>query len=464
MNKDIFVERILRPSREWSRMADPRRNRSRSRSNDCHQQDNDDYTYDRYRNRYSNLNRNVDEHEVINSVSNNTKKVTNPKNDNDNNKSSETKQRIPPIKVTNKKISDIRSAIMKISGIKIVQNMFHPTQFGNYIYAQTVADYTVIRKYCDDNGFKYVTHPLNDEIIERFCLYGLEKMSQELLLEELGKKEVRPDRITEIPIKHRRYDDHCIYVLHFMRKQKVQLKDLQQITGLFNTRVRFAPYDDPNKFEPKQCKRCQGYNHGERGCTQDYKCRRCAGPHRTNDCKHLPEIDFEEEMSDGSTKKETLRDFTAKIDEKFIKCANCGGKHTANYRGCTKRQEMIQLRDAMRKKRVDHQQAVPRFFDANEFGPLPKTGRPIGNNSWQNHSSHSPNYRFQQKHAHQQPPHYDDYQYNDNQNHRDDDLFNAEECKHIMSRFMSKLSTCRSKQDQISIIGELTFEFLWKKP
>lgn len=432
---------------------------ARSRSNhDRHRSSNGnacDYTH---QNRYSYLNSDVTEHEVVNSSNN--KKVV--KSSGDGGKSTESKQRIPPIKVTNKKISEIRSEVMKIPEIKIVQDMFHPTQYGNYIYAQSVKDYKVIRKFCDDNNYQYVTHPLNDEIIERFCLYGLEQMSHDALQKELYNKEIKPVRVTEIPIRQKRYSEHCIYVLHFMRKQKVQLRDLHQITGLFNTRIRFAPFDDPNKFEPKQCKRCQDYNHGERGCTQDYKCRRCAGKHPTSECEHLPEIECEDYMDDGVTKQK-VKDIKAKIDDKYIKCVNCGGPHTANYKGCSKRQEMVKLRDALRNKWTKTRQPVPNFSDTEQFRPLPKVGRPIGNNSWQQSYS-SQLYPRDHELSRRPPPFQEDHRHDDNDVHHDSHLFNADECKHIMNRFMSKLSSCRSKQDQIVIIGELTFEFLWKRP
>lgn len=458
-------------------MADHHRNRSRSRSNQGRYHDKHVFNVPK-QNRYSTLNNNVNEHEVIRFDSKKGK-ANEPKNsgksDNSNNNNgnvSDLKQRIPPIKVTNRKISEIRSAIMSIDNIKVVQNMFHPTQYGNYIYAQSVSDYKVIREFCDNNEFKYITHPLNDEIIERFCLYGLEPMDHDELKSELTKFEVKPVQITEIPIRNKRFAEHCIYVLHFMRKQKIHLHALQQITGMFNTRVRFAVYDDPNKFEPKQCKRCQNYNHGERGCTQDYKCRRCAGAHPTRDCKHLPEIEVENEDTEGMSDTDgvktliKVRDVKARIDDKHLKCANCGGNHTANYKGCAKRMEIVQLRDEIHNRRLMSQRTAPNFQDQTQFGPLPPLGRPIGMNSWQQTDSR-PSYahppRNEQKRG--QYEHQEQYHHHD-QYHRSSqgtDLFTAEECFDIMEEFTSRLSACRNKSDQFRVISDMSFKYIYSR-
>lgn len=444
-------------------MSENLRGRSRSRSNHgTHQR----HTYVQnqahasnmsHNNRYSYLNSNVHEHEIVNSSnrSDNTRNTRNRNVNCDKNANSEPKQRIPPIKVTNKKITEIRDAITSMKNVKIVQNMFHPTQYGNYIYAQSVQDYKLIREFCDKNNFKYITHPLSDEIIVRYCLYGLEKMPYDVLAAELAKLNVKPVQITEIPIRNKRYDEHCIYVLHYMRKQKVHLRDLEQITGIFHTRVKFSIYDDPHKFEPKQCKRCQDFNHGERNCTQDFKCRRCAGSHPTKECSYLPEIEIEVDDEttgmQGAKEIRKIKDTKAKIDDKYIKCVNCGNNHTANFKGCSKRQEIIQLRDAIREGRSAPRKSVPNFDDHSQFVPLPKPGRPTGNNSWQE-SSTSRSYNHQS--YHQTTP------FTSN----NEELFNAEECTNIMKEFMSKLSSCRTKQDQIAIIGELTFKFLWNSP
>lgn len=57
-----------------------------------------------------------------------------------------------------------------------------------------------------------------------------------------------------------------------------------------------------------QCFRCQQWGHSQRGCHATTRCVKCAGPHVSREC-------------DGKNPK---------------KCANCGGSHPANFRGCPK--------------------------------------------------------------------------------------------------------------------------------
>lgn len=469
-----------RPSRGRSRMGEepPDRSRSRSRhrsSAQHYQRSNNNYNMPPQQgNRFSYLNNNVHEHETINSSNrqgaNNSALINKDKNDSakTNQSGTVTKEYVPAIKVTNKSISDMRNAITKIKNIKLSIDMFRPTQFGNYIYAQSVSDFKVIRKYCDDNGFKYFTHPLDEEKVEKFCLYGLEQMDHDVLKHELSQQGHKPVNISEIPIKNKRFDEHCIYVLHFMKKQGVRLDDLKRITGLFNTRIKFSAYDNPNKHEPVQCKRCQSYNHGIRGCNLDFKCRRCAGPHPSSECDYLPNVEKPCSMDGDDADSLERRDPKGKIDPKYVKCANCGGPHTANYKGCQARRDIVQLRDAIRHRNTHIRQKIPKFDDQSQFRPLPPPGRPNGNNSWKTPQSAyvRPSSSYHKYETSHQSTHQDNYQYNhqntDHQrnNQQQDDLFNVEECMMIMQDIARGILRCKNKFEQLAMIGQITAKYL----
>ncbi|KAF8785636.1 Nucleic-acid-binding protein transposon like protein [Argiope bruennichi] len=66
-----------------------------------------------------------------------------------------------------------------------------------------------------------------------------------------------------------------------------------------------------------QCFNCQLWNHGSKGCKLKPKCVICAESHISRDCPK-------------------------KGKETEVKCANCGGPHTANYRGCPKYPKVAQ--------------------------------------------------------------------------------------------------------------------------
>lgn len=61
--------------------------------------------------------------------------------------------------------------------------------------------------------------------------------------------------------------------------------------------------------EPMQCHHCQQFGHSKNGCKQKPACLKCAGGHDWKQCN--------------------------KPSSQEAKCANCGGNHTANYRGCS---------------------------------------------------------------------------------------------------------------------------------
>lgn len=59
---------------------------------------------------------------------------------------------------------------------------------------------------------------------------------------------------------------------------------------------------------PAQCFSCQRFGHGSRNCGHPPRCVKCAGNHLASECQKTP--------------------------EQTPTCCNCGGPHTANFRGC----------------------------------------------------------------------------------------------------------------------------------
>lgn len=84
------------------------------------------------------------------------------------------------------------------------------------------------------------------------------------------------------------------------------ISEIYAITELFGTEVQVEPYQ--GRKGPSQCHRCQGFWHSSATCYLRQRCVRCAGPHSAADCP----------------------------PDTPLKCAQCGGGHSANYRGCPK--------------------------------------------------------------------------------------------------------------------------------
>ena len=73
-------------------------------------------------------------------------------------------------------------------------------------------------------------------------------------------------------------------------------------------KITFEPYR--RRTVLAQCYRCQRFGHSSDCCRLPFRCLRCSGAHRSSDCDKPRSEDF------------------------VPKCANCGGQHSANYKGC----------------------------------------------------------------------------------------------------------------------------------
>lgn len=87
-------------------------------------------------------------------------------------------------------------------------------------------------------------------------------------------------------------ESHPIYSLRYLLNRKITVEEPHKRRG------------------PIQCRNCQEFGHSKTYCTLSSVCVICGDLHHTNLCQKVKE--------DANAKK----------------CSNCGGNHTANYRGC----------------------------------------------------------------------------------------------------------------------------------
>lgn len=409
----------------------PQTNRDRSRSSHRNQ----GHQSNGVLNPFNHLNDNVTEHELVNVSNQNAIRFS------QRNMANKPNSKIPPIVVFDLNITTLRSKISLIKAIDHDKINYKITQHGHYIYTSNVNDFKTVKKYCTDNKFNFHTHQLEEEKRIKFCMYGLWYMDKQELLVELNRLGIQPNDIYVLDIKNKRFNEHCIWVLQFLKGSKISIHDLRKLRGIFNVRVRFEYFNKNSNSEqskgPTMCSRCQDFNHGAENCNRPPKCVRCGDEHESSKCIHIP-INVDELGND-------VPNIRPKIPQNKVKCANCKGPHTANFKDCPKRQEIIQLKASVHsRKHVYKPRMPPNINDTNIFQPLPQTSTPVGNNSWQN-TSISSNYNSRSK---QFTP--------ENSN-----LFSAKECYNIMHVLISKLNSCRTKADQLRVIGEVTFQFLY---
>ncbi len=147
-------------------------------------------------------------------------------------------------------------------------------------------------------------------------------------------------------------------------------KEVFDIKELLYTKVTI---EAPRKTrEIPQCVRCQQLGHTKNYCAKSLRCVKCAGNHWTKEC-------------------------TKTIDTKPT-CANCGGEHPANYKGCPvykKKQEALNPKREkviQRMQKKQHQPSKP-VTENLSYAKVAATGT----------SSTSTTNRYQQPRQQQKP-------------------------------------------------------------
>ena len=145
----------------------------------------------------------------------------------------------------------------------------------------------------------YKKTTINDDM-KKGIIFGVDfELSDEEICEEIGansvrriKKKIGGREIKTAQILTFFKDELPPYVLIGWRRHRVD---------------KYVP-------DPIRCYQCQRYGHKANTCNGQEKCGICSKRHNAKEC---PEIN-----------KST--------EEKESKCPNCGGKHSASYRGCPK--------------------------------------------------------------------------------------------------------------------------------
>lgn len=251
----------------------------------------------------------------------------------------------PPIELFGVKISEIKTKIdscenltcevdYRISATKVEKGVRETVK----VYPKNNQDYTILKQFFSEQRLEYSSHPLFDDKKVKICMYGLIEMDVEEVKTELKKYfGVVPCDIKMIKPKDDNKTQTRIYILYFKKSDKVKVADLRSaVTGLFSIRVRFEYYS-PRKYGPTQCANCQDFGHGTENCHRSPKCVRCGGKHLSKSCIFLPK----EAPATPNTK--------VKIPDNLVKCANCGGSHTANFTGCSYRANVIKKQQHFKK-------------------------------------------------------------------------------------------------------------------
>jgi hypothetical protein len=175
-----------------------------------------------------------------------------------------------------------------------------------------------------------------------------------------------------------------------------------------------------------------------------------------------------------------MRGNNGKIPNKELCCANCGQNHTANFHNCSARKNYINFKNNTRPNNSRNninktfapapqlqnfnfpfiqntQNRMPAWQSNPNLQNLPKQQEPQKSfNSFQN----SQNNKFTQN----------NHNYQNNQNssfsrsHQNiiSDLLSPEECLNAFNEFLSQLSICKNRYEQLQVIATITIKYLHK--
>lgn len=165
----------------------------------------------------------------------------------------------------------------------------------------------------DKVGFH--THPLptqrNLKIVIKRLPYDI---TNEEITEELTGFGYKPTFIRAFAKNGKRIP------IHMVSLDKIETaKNIYQLQHLFYIYFSIEAYKSTG---PTQCFRCQGFGHSSNHCGHNPRCIKCGENHPTQTCPKP-------------------RDIAAK-------CCNCGGEHTANYRGCPFYANLLHEKDLQR--------------------------------------------------------------------------------------------------------------------
>lgn len=317
--------------------------------------------------------------------------------------------KVPPIVVKSSSVHFVHKRVIEAG---VVRYSTKQTNNGTNVQVTNTSDYRSVIKHLQNSNVAYHTYQLDEEKSTKIVLYGLHDLPTDEVMEILKEENLQPTSIKKLQIRQKRYDDQAVYLLHFPAGT-ISMNLLRTIPALDHCVVKWSYFS--KRAGPMQCKRCQLYGHGANNCNRVARCNKCADDHNSSVCP----------LTAGSSSSD------GKVPEHKLKCANCGGNHTATFSGCPKRPAANLPKEPKRTTSFN--------MEKNSFPALPQTKTIQG---W--------------KQLEQNPVKFVNFRQNETAS---GELFNSSEIIPIVGEVFQKLQKCKTKQDQITVIFEVVAKF-----
>lgn len=223
------------------------------------------------------------------------------------------KPKPPPIYIREKSSSALVNKIIELIGkdnfhiIPLIRGNIHETK----VQIKTEENYRVLSKYLNDSKRNFYTYQLKSSKGLQVVLKGIESdVTPAEIIQALKEKGFTAKTVINILNRNRKpqplfrvelepetkplnkNEVHPIYKLQFLLHRRITVEEPHKRTG------------------PVQCTNCQEFGHTKSYCTLRSVCVACGELHESATCTS---------NKDNPNEK---------------RCGNCGGNHTANYRGC----------------------------------------------------------------------------------------------------------------------------------
>lgn len=343
---------------------------------------------------------------------------------------------ISPIKV----LTDHRENIYKILNDKGIKNyLIKKMSIGLKIVCENMDTFNSIIKILKEKNLQFFTHECRDEKPFKAVIHGLEGITENEVKAELVRLGYKCTDVKKVTRNFEKYTD-TLYIVYFQRAT-VRLHDLRKNTkSLFYTIIKWD-FQRKKKYKPVQCRKCQMYGHGERGCSIKPKCATCAGRHMTADC----------------------------MSPNIIRCANCNNKHKSNDPECPNLAYYLQMRHNIAMKRAPN--VSQNNNRASNYPPLAKSklNEDIPTSSVyayarsNNHNNNNSN-NYQRTNNNNNINNYNNSRNNNNNvNNKTppNNLFSEEEMTQLTFEMVSNLRSCNSREEQFNVIARLAVKFLY---
>lgn len=275
------------------------------------------------------------------------------------------KYKPPPIYLreadTHKVVQELKSSVLTNGKPFHVTNLLHGKIHEVKIQTHEVNDYREVINYYDAHNRNYYTYRLKSSKGLSVVIKGIDVQVQateiQAALVEDGFKIQNVYRI----MNRLKQPQPMVKVELVPSESTLKKGEIHPIYKLKYLMHRRITVEEPNKRSgPIQCLNCQEYGHSRTYCKLISVCVVCGELHPTNSCP---------KPKNSSTVK---------------KCSNCGGNHTANYRGCPVYRNIIQMSRPRRQYKTtpDAQNNIPSYTQNKIPSDAPNEYRSPRTSAW----------------------------------------------------------------------------------